>query len=378
MQLPVWVAGLMGLALAAAGCGAPMASKSTKPAPSTPDQRAPTQSPTASRTATSSATVWTYETFTNHGPNGSFTVRIPQQFTAQAPPTDHDGRSWTHGAATITALTVTNAAHATMATLHPLNAHTTHITYRAQGPDWRVASGIDGSRIVYAKVYLMGQTLFWVTLTYPKADQSQYGPVVTHVADSFTPEPRPSGPLAMPDVLLPMAAGSSLHTPLGRVTASTLKTTDHPLVLKLSGHVLYQAQGHPWVKLSMWQARGPDVLCILSEPSVDQPATADHTFQDIVLNLRTGQVLRHETTYGGHATSYLTRAGDLVVSRWALDPHHTAIIIYTVQVVNLKTGAATSVTLPKNATGIGVYQNGAVYYPTFQGTPKIRSIPVTP
>lgn len=53
-----------------------------------------------------SSSSWTYASFTNHGPDGSFTVSIPQQFTAQAPPTDHDGRTWTHGSAKVTAFSV--------------------------------------------------------------------------------------------------------------------------------------------------------------------------------------------------------------------------------------------------------------------------------
>lgn len=111
------------------------------------------------------------------------------QFTAGPRPTDNDGRSWTHGAAKITAFSVINAAHATLAS--PLNPQTTDVTYRAQGPDWRVASGVHGSTVVYAKVYFLGQDIFWLRITYPKADQQQYGALVTRVADSFTPSVKP-------------------------------------------------------------------------------------------------------------------------------------------------------------------------------------------
>ncbi|NMP24947.1 hypothetical protein [Sulfobacillus harzensis] len=80
--------------------------------------------PTPSRTRLASPS-WTYAMFTNHGPNGSFTMRIPQQFTAQAPPTDHDGRTWTHGSATITAFSEINATHARLA--YPLSRQTAHV-----------------------------------------------------------------------------------------------------------------------------------------------------------------------------------------------------------------------------------------------------------
>lgn len=82
-----------------------------------------------------------------------------------------------------------NAAHATL--FSPLNPQTTHVTYRAQGPHWRVASGVQGSTIVYVKVYFLGPDIFWLKLTYPKADQHQYGAMVTHVAQSFTPSAKP-------------------------------------------------------------------------------------------------------------------------------------------------------------------------------------------
>lgn len=132
---------------------------------------------------------WTYASVTNHGPNGSFTVSIPQQFAAAPPPTDHDGRTWRHGSATITAFSEVNAAHAKLA--YPLNPKTTNITYEAKGPHWRVASGIEGSSIVYAKVYFMGSDIFWLKLTYPEADQDQYSSMVARVANSFVPSVKP-------------------------------------------------------------------------------------------------------------------------------------------------------------------------------------------
>lgn len=132
---------------------------------------------------------WTYNKFTNHGPNGSFTMSIPRQFRVQPPPTDHDGRTWTHGSATITAFSEINATHAQL--LYPLNRRTVHVTYEAKGPHWRVASGIEGSTIVYAKVYLLGMDIFWLQLSYPKAEQSLYGPVVSRVANSFEPSTQP-------------------------------------------------------------------------------------------------------------------------------------------------------------------------------------------
>lgn len=130
-----------------------------------------------------------YHPFTNRGPNGSFRISIPQQFITQPPPTDHDGRSWRFGSAQITAFSEINADAA-----HPgllLNPRTTTITYRAQGPDWRVASGYQGAAIVYAKVLFVGPDIFWLEITYPRADQSTYAPLVTRVANSFTPLANP-------------------------------------------------------------------------------------------------------------------------------------------------------------------------------------------
>ena len=149
----------------------------------------PSHGTAPSTTMPTSSPPWTYVLFTNHGPNGSFAVNIPQQFTAQAPPTDHDGRTWIHGSATITAFSEINAAQAKLA--YPLSPKTTDITYEAKGPHWRVASGVEGSSIVYAKVYFLGPDIFWLKLTYPKADQDQYGPMVARVANSFVPSVKP-------------------------------------------------------------------------------------------------------------------------------------------------------------------------------------------
>lgn len=141
--------------------------------------------------STSLSSSWTYIPYTNHGPNGSFTLSIPKQFTAGPRPTDNSGRSWTHGPARIAAQSIINAAHDTLESFEPFNPQTTHVTYRAQGPHWRVESGLHGSTIVYAKVYFLGLDIFWLTITYPRADQQQYGAMVTHVAQSFTPSVKP-------------------------------------------------------------------------------------------------------------------------------------------------------------------------------------------
>ena len=207
MKLRIGIVGLTGIILVASGCGTRVTSAGSSPSPShsvsqssrgtvstspagqpAPNTSAPTR---PSGSVASSSSSWTYAAFTNHGPNGSFTLSIPRQFTAQAPPTDHDGRTWTHGPAKITAFSEINAAHEKLASFQSFNPQTTHITYQAQGLHWRVASGVQGSTIVYAKVYFLGPDIFSLTLTYPQDDQRQYGTMVTRVAESFVPSVKP-------------------------------------------------------------------------------------------------------------------------------------------------------------------------------------------
>ncbi|AUW94696.1 hypothetical protein BXT84_12680 [Sulfobacillus thermotolerans] len=131
---------------------------------------------------------WVYITYTNKGPAGSFTLRVPQQFAAQPAPTDHDGRIWVDGLATITAYSEINAFHATLSTYQLVNSENTNITYRAHGLNWRVASGVQGDMIVYSKVFWCAPDIFQLTLRYPQSDQRAFQPMVTEVANSFHPK----------------------------------------------------------------------------------------------------------------------------------------------------------------------------------------------
>lgn len=131
---------------------------------------------------------WVFITYTNKGPAGSFTLRVPQQFSAQPAPTDHDGRIWVYGLATITAYSEINAFHATLSTYQLVNSENTNITYQAHGPNWRVASGVQGDMIVYSKVFLCAPDIFQLTLRYPQSDQRAFQPMVTEVANSFHPK----------------------------------------------------------------------------------------------------------------------------------------------------------------------------------------------
>ena len=59
------------------------------------------------------------------------------------------------------------------------------ITYKKQGPDWIVVSGVNGDRIFYRKSLLTCGVWNDVSMEYPAADKAEFDAIVGHVAASL-------------------------------------------------------------------------------------------------------------------------------------------------------------------------------------------------
>jgi hypothetical protein len=61
------------------------------------------------------------------------------------------------------------------------------VTYKRIGPDWAVASGVEGSRIFYRRSVIAchGRILNAVEITYPQRQKQAYDLLVEHVSKSL-------------------------------------------------------------------------------------------------------------------------------------------------------------------------------------------------
>ncbi|QQE79220.1 hypothetical protein [Alicyclobacillus sp. SO9] len=120
-----------------------------------------------------------------------FTVRIPTTYKKSPPPQDGDGASWTSSnAVKITAYGQYNVQNDTVASAFSKLVTKNHPSYKIEGKDWLVVSGINQSnQIYYTKMYIGKSKEYVLKILYPKSQKSQDASLVTAVANSFQPGP---------------------------------------------------------------------------------------------------------------------------------------------------------------------------------------------
>lgn len=118
------------------------------------------------------------------------TADIPSDWRMEPPPENDDGRIFVSpdGRAKI----VVSGSHVVLPRdeefrirLEPGEGET--VSYRRQGRDWLVISGVDGDRIFYRKSVLSCRGEVWnsVSIDYPAAERKTYDALVAHVAGSL-------------------------------------------------------------------------------------------------------------------------------------------------------------------------------------------------
>ncbi|WP_347552584.1 hypothetical protein ABFG93_09770 [Pseudalkalibacillus hwajinpoensis] len=64
------------------------------------------------------------------------------------------------------------------------------IAYDRLTENWFVISYVENGMIVYEKFFYGGDVFNTFIITYPESKQDVYGPVTTHISDTFVPSTR--------------------------------------------------------------------------------------------------------------------------------------------------------------------------------------------
>ncbi|MDB4995411.1 MAG: hypothetical protein JWM74_2843 [Myxococcaceae bacterium] len=190
---------LLVLSLVASACS----KEDPKPAPST------LPSSSATPEATPSAPIATvtpppspvaipmkvgYARYTN--PRFGFAVDYPTFIKLEAPPENGDGQTFTYfDKISMKTWGIHNVGNDTIETLakdaakdqvDPKDDPKKANTYQQKSKDGFVVSGTRGSKIFYLKEKLVDGVVYAVLLEYDTSVKLEMGPIVTHVAESFT------------------------------------------------------------------------------------------------------------------------------------------------------------------------------------------------
>jgi hypothetical protein len=130
-----------------------------------------------------------------------FSFDVPVGYTAQPPPENGDGLSFTNATepATVTAYGENNVLTRTPSQelaelISTYQSAGDTITYRFAKGDVIAVSGTTAlSKIFYHREIVYPAVLYALLWTYPASARTQYDPLVTQTVDSFTPGPIHSG-----------------------------------------------------------------------------------------------------------------------------------------------------------------------------------------
>ncbi len=122
---------------------------------------------------------------------GTFADYPSERFHALRPPENGDGQSFqARDGATLAIFGGYNVENASPAAYEAsLRADDesgyAHVTYRANGDDWLVLSGIRGDNIFYEKYLFKGDVIHGMVLTYPQSLKRDYDAIAARVARSL-------------------------------------------------------------------------------------------------------------------------------------------------------------------------------------------------
>ena len=112
---------------------------------------------------------------------------VPGDWAIDPPPADDDGRVFR--SPDRQAQIVIGGSHITddIASVLQDAVSGVGVTYKRIGPDWAVASGVEGSRIFYRRSVIAchGRIINAVEITYPQSQKQAYDLLVEHVSKSL-------------------------------------------------------------------------------------------------------------------------------------------------------------------------------------------------
>lgn len=127
---------------------------------------------------------------TYHNTRFGTTAEVPANWKMGPPPENNDGRAFSSpdGRAKIIISGIFHVLpHQEEVAVHLKPGEGETITYKKQGSNWIVVSGIKGDEIFYRKSILSCRDTIWndVSIEYPAAEKEKYDPLVARVAASL-------------------------------------------------------------------------------------------------------------------------------------------------------------------------------------------------
>ncbi|MBM7654563.1 hypothetical protein [Neobacillus cucumis] len=128
-----------------------------------------------------------YKTYQN-GRFG-FTVQYPDTLKMGPEPTNDDGRQFANEECEILAYGSFVLDNETIQTEYQqaIDDAKISIAYQKLGSNWFVVSYKDVNNIVYEKSIIQDGVNYVLQITYPSSQQAKYGPMVTHIVNTYVP-----------------------------------------------------------------------------------------------------------------------------------------------------------------------------------------------
>ncbi len=132
----------------------------------------------------------TYDSYTND--RFGFTIEYPSNLTLGSPPANGDGLNFYNDELEITASGSHNSLDESIETIYhqSINNIAVPIAYDRLADNWFVLSYVENGMIIYEKVFYGDDVFNRFIITYPENKQDVYGPVTTHISDTFVPSTR--------------------------------------------------------------------------------------------------------------------------------------------------------------------------------------------
>jgi len=131
--------------------------------------------------------VRTYDTYTNE--RFGFSIQYPSDLTVGSPPTNGDGLNFYNEELEITVFGSHNSMDESIESIYQqaINNIEVPIAYDRLADHWFVLSYIENGLITYEKFFYGDNVFNRFIITYPENKQEVYGPVTTHISDTFIP-----------------------------------------------------------------------------------------------------------------------------------------------------------------------------------------------
>lgn len=130
---------------------------------------------------------WTYDTYTNE--RFGFSIQYPSVLTVGSPPTNGDGLNFYNDELELTVFGSHNSMDESIESIYQqaITNIEVPIAYDRLADHWFVLSYVENGRIIYEKFFYGDNVFNRFIITYPENKQEVYGPVTTHISDTFIP-----------------------------------------------------------------------------------------------------------------------------------------------------------------------------------------------